>query len=94
MRAYLIATSCLKQVAKPCVVNDHAQGLRECRCSPFRLKYEERRRHTAVTHPDWSDGHSHNDALRVTSKEILKQIWRQAAIWHGVDVEVRTREVE
>jgi hypothetical protein len=62
-RAYLMAESCLKQ--------KKAQG-------PLQLAYEERRAHTAVTHPEWTAGHSHNDALRVTAKEILKQLWREA----------------
>jgi hypothetical protein len=52
------------------------------RDSPFRAVYDTRRKHTAVTHPDWSDGHSHNDALRVTSKEILKHLWRAARDLH------------
>lgn len=61
MRAYLIATSCMKQ-----------------RNSPFREVYDNRRAHTAVTHPDWTDGHSHNDALRVTAKAVLREMWREA----------------
>lgn len=53
-----------------------------CACSPYRVVYDERRAHTAVTHPEWTDGHSHNDALRVASKEILKDLWRAARDWH------------
>jgi len=53
------------------------------RNSPYRAVYDARRAHTAVTHPDWTDGHSHNDALRVTSKAILKDLWRAAAVIHG-----------
>jgi hypothetical protein len=30
----------------------------------------------------WSDGHRHADALRVVSKEILKEIWREARRIH------------
>ena len=53
-----------------------------CTCSPFRVKYDARRAHTAVTHPDWPDGHSHTDALRITAKEILKHLWRAARAYH------------
>ena len=55
------------------------------RNSAYRSIYDARRAHTAVTHPDWTDGHSHNDALRVTSKAILKDLWRAAAAIHGAD---------
>jgi hypothetical protein len=58
MRAYLVATSCIKQMH-----------------SPYRPTYENRRGHTAETHPDWSDGHSHNDALRIVAKAILRDLW-------------------
>jgi hypothetical protein len=30
----------------------------------------------------WSDGHRHNDALRIVSKEILKDLWREARRIH------------
>lgn len=53
-----------------------------CSCSPFRVKYDLRKAHTRTTHPEWTDGHRHNDALRVASKEILKQLWREAKAWH------------
>lgn len=53
-----------------------------CPCSPYRVVYDNRRAHTAATHPEWTDGHSHNDALRVASKEILKDLWRAARDWH------------
>ena len=39
---------------------------------PLRATYDARRAHTAVTHPDWTLGHSHNDALRIVSKAILR----------------------
>lgn len=50
--------------------------------SPYRAVYDDRRTHTAITHPDWTDGHSHNDALRIMGKEILKQLWIQARAIH------------
>lgn len=65
-RAYLVATSCIKQTG-----------------TTYREVYDRRRAHTAITHPDWTDGHSHNDALRVLSKYILKQMWIEARRLHG-----------
>lgn len=50
--------------------------------SPYRAVYEQRRAHTAVTRPDWTAGHSHNDALRVVAKEVLKDLWRAARDVH------------
>lgn len=44
----------------------------------LRQVYDNRRAHTAVTHPEWTPGHSHNDALRIVSKHLLKQLWRAA----------------
>lgn len=65
-RAYLCATSCIKQAA-----------------SPYRAVYLGRREHTATTHPDWTPGHSHNDALRIASKAILRDLWRESRRLHG-----------
>lgn len=65
MRAYLVATSCIKQAA-----------------SPYRAVYDTRRTHTAVTHPDWTAGHSHNDGLRIVSKAVLKDLWLGAREIH------------
>lgn len=87
MRAHLVAESCIKQLRQPC----HAAAFEgrwlavhydDCTCSPYRVVYDARRAHTAVTHPDWTDGHSHNDALRVASKAILRDLWRAARDWH------------
>lgn len=36
----------------------------------------------AQTGTPWSDGHRHADALRITSKELLKQLWREARRIH------------
>jgi hypothetical protein len=44
--------------------------------------YDARRAHTAVTHPDWTNGHSHNDALRVVAKTVLRDLWRAARDIH------------
>jgi hypothetical protein len=65
MRAYLIATSCIKQAR-----------------SPYRAVYDGRRARTAETHPEWTPGHSHNDALRIVSKAILKDLWLAARDLH------------
>jgi len=37
--------------------------------------YSERRKHTAITHPDWTKQHSRMDALRVTMKAFLRDLW-------------------
>ena len=44
---------------------------------PYGEVYFARRRHTLITHPDWSDGHRHSDALRITMKAFLKDLWVQ-----------------
>jgi len=70
-RAYLIAESCMKQLAPQCRLGHITAGTEleaigpACECSPYRVVYDTRRAHTATTHPEWTDGHSHNDALRV-----------------------------
>jgi hypothetical protein len=78
-RAYLIAESSMKTIRQPCEPNDHAE---DCACSPYRLVYDRRKSHTSVSRPDWTDGHRHADALRVASKEILKDLWRAGREWH------------
>lgn len=61
------------------------------RRSPFRTDYDSRRAWTAVTHPEWTPGHSHNDAIRITAKAILREMWREARHIHGItDEEVET----
>jgi hypothetical protein len=39
------------------------------------VRYALRRAKTAVTHPDWSDGHAYSDALRITMKAFLRDLW-------------------
>lgn len=46
--------------------------------SPYRSTYVGRRAHTAVTRPEWTPGHSHNDALRVTAKAVLRDLWHES----------------
>jgi hypothetical protein len=80
-RAHLIAKSCMKQLEKTCPKDEQtgrAQHIQSCGCSPYRLKYDARRARTAVTRPEWTPGHSHNDALGVAAKEVLKDLWREA----------------
>jgi len=84
-RAYLISESCMKQLVKPCAKDDDAKWathVEDCGCSPFRRVYDARRAHTAVTQPEWTDGHAQNDALRVVSKALLKDLWRAAKDYH------------
>lgn len=89
MRAYLIAESCMKQLDPQCrdghlpCDTQNATTVPACACSPYRVVYDSRRAHTAITHPEWTDGHSHNDGLRVASKAILRDLWRAARDWHS-----------
>jgi hypothetical protein len=41
--------------------------------------YTDRRAHTAITHPDWSKGHSDNDARRIMTKALIEDLWR---VWN------------
>ncbi|HEY6110033.1 MAG TPA: hypothetical protein VIV56_14135 [Gemmatimonadales bacterium] len=89
MRAFLVAESCMKTGRCPqCRDGQYASddpcgpAVPACACSPYRVTYDRRRAHTAVTHPEWTDGHSHNDALRITAKAVLRDLWRTARDWH------------
>lgn len=62
----------IKRLAEPCMKQ---------KASPYRAVYDDRRARTAETRPDWTNGHSHNDALRITAKAILLDIWR---VSHGL----------
>ncbi len=54
--------------------------------SPYRDVYLARREHTAATHPEWTPGHSHNDALRITAKAILRGLWVASRdLYEGAD---------
>lgn len=53
--------------------------------SEYRKVYDERRAHTKVSRPEWTDGHSHNDALRKVSKTVLRDMWRAARDLHKGD---------
>lgn len=54
------------RLAEPCM---------KCKGSPYRATYDARRAQTFLTHPEWTDGHSHRDALRITAKAILRDLW-------------------
>lgn len=65
---YLISASVLKANGESV-----AKGAR----NPFMMVYRMRREHTALTHPEWSKAHSHNDGMRIMVKEILKSLWAE-----------------
>jgi hypothetical protein len=44
---------------------------------PYGEVYATRRAHTLKTHPDWSDGHRRNDALRKMFKTFLADLWAE-----------------
>jgi hypothetical protein len=44
---------------------------------PYRAVYDRRRSLTGETHPDWTKAHSHADALRVMTKIMLRDLWRE-----------------
>ena len=59
--------------------------------SAHRVLYDERRLHTAKTHPEWAEernkkgvltpaGHYHSDAIRYVAKRIWRDVWNAA---HG-----------
>ena len=83
-RAWLIVQSCMKQLDTSCKTDtgiaEHVEG---CGCSPYRVVIDQRRQRTATTHPEWTPGHSLNDAMRVASKRLLRDLWREARRCHG-----------
>lgn len=85
-RAWLIVASCIKQLDPRCKrdgIAEHADG---CGCSPYRIVVDERRRHTAVTHPEWTPGHSLNDGMRIACKRLLRDLWREARRIHAEEL--------
>lgn len=48
---------------------------------PYGEVYARRRAHTQTSHPDWSDGHRRKDALRITMKRFLLDLWTE---WHRI----------
>jgi hypothetical protein len=43
---------------------------------PYGEAYVSRRKHTAVTHPDWTPMHARQDAVRYVMKRYLKHLWQ------------------
>jgi hypothetical protein len=39
--------------------------------------YVARREHTEIIHPDWTKGHSRDDALRVMTKALISDLWSE-----------------
>lgn len=84
-RAWLIAESCKRQLDPNCKTDTGiADHIPDCNCSPYRIVIDERRKHTALTHPDWTPGHSQADAVRIAAKRILRELWREARRLHGI----------
>lgn len=44
---------------------------------PYRAVYDRRRELTAGTHEDWTKIHSHMDGLRIMTKCLLRDLWRE-----------------
>jgi hypothetical protein len=79
-RAYLIAESMLRAgnretYDKRKASTEGRAHASECvRCGP--------KGKPALPGTPWSDGHRHADALRITAKELLKDLWREAKRFH------------
>lgn len=48
--------------------------------SRYGARYTARRAHTAIAHPDWTKGHSADDAARCITKDLLADLW---SVWTG-----------
>jgi len=85
-RSWCCVESCMKQIDATCKgeegIGRHLDG---CKCSPYRIKVDQHRTRTLLTHPEWKPGHSLNDGMRVASKELLKDLWREAKRIHEED---------
>lgn len=87
-RAYLIAESCLKQRTSPYrTVYDQRKTATEGRthaapCAPCGKK-----NNPAPAGTPWKDGHRHTDALRITAKTLLRDLWLEARQLHGEDTQ-------
>jgi hypothetical protein len=93
MRAFLCAQACVKQLHCPRPDDGRVEHVEGCTCSPYRVTYDRRRARTDATHPDWNDGHSHQDAIRVAAKAILKDLWHEARALHGYPQDWTPRSV-
>lgn len=77
-RAYLVSEACVKAGVR----KDPEDETKRVGVSRYGTVYLNRRAHTKATHPEWTDGHSHNDALRIISKTLLKDMWVEAKRLH------------
>lgn len=83
-RAYLIAEACVKAGVR----KDPEDDTKRVATTKYAKVYLDRRAHTGQTHPEWTPGHSHNDAMRIVSKELLKDMWIASKALHtGEDKE-------
>jgi hypothetical protein len=48
---------------------------------PYGKVYADRRKATAIVHPEWTKGHSHSDAIRIAMKKFLADLWDE---WNTV----------
>lgn len=53
---------------------------------PYGHVYVARRNRCIAAHPDWSRGHLHGDAMRVMTKAVLKDLWREWYRCEGVEM--------
>lgn len=81
-RAYLISEALVKAGVR----KDKETGERTA-LTDYAQLYIDRRAHTAETHPEWTPSHSQNDAMRILSKSLLKNLWREAKRIHEGDRE-------
>lgn len=81
-RAYLISEALVKAG-----VRKDDDGARYA-LTEYGQLYIDRRNHTAATHPEWTPAHSQNDAMRILSKRLLRNLWRAARDIHNKDQEV------
>lgn len=79
-RAYLVAEACVKAGVRK--DSDDETGEKRVGITPYGELYLSRRARTLETHPDWTAGHSHNDALRIISKAVLKDMWIESKRIH------------
>lgn len=102
-RTHLVAKSCMKQLRKPCAVDDdlgYAVHVDGCTCSPYRVLYDQgRAKYAHSVHPaeckrcapsgspapagsPLGDAHKLARALRLVSKAVLRDLWREARRLH------------
>lgn len=62
------------------VVSEPLFRQQSCTAGPYRAVYDRRRERTAETNPEWTKAHSHMDGLRIMTKYLLRDLWRE---WNG-----------